>query len=775
MSGERLTIHASCGLGDMIHVERLRFAEALDEPYVAIVDIRTPGDTDPDMSVVLGADATVELARDDGGHRRVTGIVRTTRTLVGTDQASDTGGMRFEIVPALWMLTLRRDTRMFQLMSVPDILEQVLGDALGDYGRSVQNELDADYPVREYCMQYQESDFDFVHRLMEEEGISYGFDHSGDPEVMVLRDANASYPEAEVIEDPIVFRPDAHVVRDGEPVHRFERLHTTTINKVALREFDFSRGSHLIEDEEGDADEHGRTRESYEHGWGRSVTLWDYNPTSYGQDDAATQKVIRLQAHQEQGLVGRGLGRVLGMIPGTTFELSGHPAPGLDGKYLVTRVEHANESALGSEERYHNRFECIPYDVPHRPRRKAHKPRIGSIQTAVVTGPAGEEIHTDEHGRIKVQFHWDRENPADETSSCWIRVQQKWAGAGWGFWWLPRIGMEVIVQFVDGDPDRPLVTGCVYDGANPTPYALPDEKTKSTIKSNSSPGGGGFNEFRFEDKAGEEEIYTHAQKDYNEVVENDHTTLVHHDQTNEVDNDQTQTIHNNQTERVDVDQDLSVGGNRSLHIEGNFTEQIDGTETRHVVGAVSEDFAANETRDVTGDLTEDLQANETRTIGANQTETISGNRSQTIGGASSQTVTGALTETVTGGITLDTPADWTVTATGGYTVICPGGLNINAPGGFQLGIPGGVNQIDSFAELVVSICGSKGAIQRGVCVYKNEKFGANIATIGGAISANGPWAFVGFSFQTGSGFFETSAAVAKTGAAKVRALFSSDA
>src|SRR5690606_10593288 len=143
----------------------------------------------------------------------------------------------------------------------------------------------------------------------------------------------------------------------------------------------------------------------------------------------------------------------------------------------------------------------------------------------VVTGPAGEEIWVDEHGRIKVQFHWDRLGANDERSSCWIRVEQAWAGAGFGFWYVPRIGMEVVVQFVDGDPDRPLVTGCVYHGANATPYPLPNEKTKSTIKSNSSIGGGGFNEFRFEDKAGSEEICTHAQKDYNEVVENDHNTL----------------------------------------------------------------------------------------------------------------------------------------------------------------------------------------------------------------------------------------------------------
>src|SRR5690606_3464990 len=186
--------------------------------------------------------------------------------------------------------------------------------------------------------------------------------------------------------------------------------------------------------------------------------------------------------------------------------------------------------------------------------------------------------------------------------TCWVRVQQPWAGAGWGFWWVPRIGMEVVVHFIDGDPDRPLATAAVYNGTNPTPYALPDEKTKSTIKSNSSLGGGGFNEFRFEDKAGDEEIYTHAQKDYNEVVENDHTTLVHHDQTITVDNNQTQEIGANQTETVHGNQQLTVDGNRTIHVKSAYSETVDGTETRRVTGDVTETFDANETRSVGANL-----------------------------------------------------------------------------------------------------------------------------------------------------------------------------
>jgi type VI secretion system secreted protein VgrG len=254
--------------------------------------------------------------------------------------------------------------------------------------------------------------------------------------------------------------------------------------------------------------------------------------------------------------------------------------------------------------------------------------------------------------------------------------------------------MEVVVHFIDGDPDRPLVTGAVYDGANPLPYPLPDEKTKSTIKSNSSIGGGGFNEFRFEDKAGSEEIFTHAQKDYNEVVENDHNTLVHGNQTNEVDGDQTQTIHANQTERVDGTQSMSVGGDRTVHVEGNFDETVDGTETRQTTGDVSETFDATETRSIGASVTEDIGGNETRSIAAAQSETIGASRDRSVGGSMTDTISGALTETITGGISSTTPGSHAVTAAGGWTVTAPGGIVINAAAGANLTQGGGMTRVD---------------------------------------------------------------------------------
>jgi type VI secretion system secreted protein VgrG len=708
--------------GAEVAVTHFEVEEALDEPYLAAVTLRI-SDPDADPVELLGSNAALVLERHDRA-RRICGIVR---AVWEAEPDLDVITARLELAPALWALSLRRDTRIFQEKTAPEILDAVLNEALGEYGRSARMELSATYPKREYCVQYQETDLDFVHRLMEEEGISYAFDHEGDVEVMVLRDANAAFARAPGAEEPLEIQSNVAQAHDLEVLHAFERRHVHATTSVVLREFDWTLSSSTLEDEQRAEDARGRDRESYEHGHGRTLTLSDYDAGArrYQAHDAARQKLVRQEAHRARDVVGLGLGRVAGFAPGTTFEVMGHETVGVDGEYLVTRVRHASLPAGGDREAepYHNRFECIPLAVPYRPARRTPKPNISSIQTATVTGPAGEEIHTDEHGRIKVRFHWDRVSPADETSSCWIRCEQAWAGAGWGFFWQPRVGMEVVVHFVNGDPDRPLVTGCVYNGANALPYPLPDEKTKSTIKSNSSPGGGGSNELRFEDKAGSEEIFTHAQKDQNEVVENDHTTLVHHDQTIEVDNDQRQTIGNDQTETVHGDQDLSVGGNRRVHVQGNFDETVDGTETRTVTGDVSETFDANETRSIGAAITEDISGNETRSIGASHTETINASHTLTVSGSSTRTVSGALTQTITGGLTTTTPASYNITAVGGFNVTAPAGITMTAPAGITILAPGGVTWIDESNDWF-------GNASLGLSGFKNEDFCGFMLTLG---------------------------------------------
>ena len=687
----------SAALGEELRPHSMRYVESISQPYRVELLVTSP-EEHAEMDAMLGQDGTLTISR--------AGIDRVVRGLVVEIRELDPGASEIQpeailtLAPAMHLLKLRRNTRMFQEKTVPEILEDVLGDALALYGRKVELSLDAAYEPREYCLQYQETDLAFVHRLMEEEGIHYTFDHEGEVEVLRLGDANGVFTAAPTVEGPLPYVPHDASAADHDGVFRFqiEKRHTTTA--IVLNDFDWTLATMPFSEEAAGEDARGRVRESYEHGLGRSVRIGSYDEGArrYQHQDAPRLKDVRQEEAVRDTQLGWGVARAVGLAAGTTFEIADHPSPGVDGEYLVTRVEHLDRGVGTSDGRdaYQSRFVCIPADTRYRPRRTTPKPRIPGSQTAVVTGPAGEEIHVDEHGRIKVRFHWDRENPADETSSCWIRVKQEWAGPGWGFWWVPRIGMEVHVQFIDGDPDRPLVTGSYYDGNNPTPYPLPDEKTKSTIRSDSSLGhtgfsGQGFNEFRFEDKAGEEQIFTHAEKDYNEVVENDHNTLVHHDQSNEVDNDQTQTIHNNQMERVDVDQKMSVGGNRTVHVEGDYDETVDGTETRNVTGVVDETFESTETRSIGASITETIATDETRDIGGDQTESIGAAHTLTVGANQDLTVTGALDRSVDGGITSITPASvnatvggaWNVTADGGITVIAPAGIKIIAPAGVQ--------------------------------------------------------------------------------------------
>ncbi|NJK31456.1 MAG: type VI secretion system tip protein VgrG [Deltaproteobacteria bacterium] len=318
-------------------------------------------------------------------------------------------------------------------------------------------------------------------------------------------------------------------------------------------------------------------REDYEHD--EPATLSGYR--SEGLDFAAVERQVALRRalHRRDAVRFVGASTATQLAPGTKFELLGHPLPEFDREYVVVSVDHAAGDRANPEARnetYGNRFECLPVEVEWRPERGTARPRMPSVQTATVVGPDGEEIHTDEHGRIKVQFHWDRAKHYDERASCFLRVVQPWAGNGWGCLFLPRIGMEVTVTFVDGDPDRPIVTGCLYNGEHRPPYGLPDEKTKSTIKSDSSPGGGGFNELRFEDAAGSEEIFVHAQRDLRAVVLHDHTTQVDAHQSTTVGGNQRNTVRGDQRESIGGEQTLSVGRNRIVTIAGSQSVTIQG-------------------------------------------------------------------------------------------------------------------------------------------------------------------------------------------------------
>lgn len=474
------------------------------------------------------------------------------------------------LVPQAWKLALRYDCRIFQRQSTPEIIRQVL-DGAGLPSEHYRLCLNGTYEARDYCVQYRESDWSFLGRLMEEDGIFYFFEHHEDKHVLVMGDGPAACPPISGVE-AVAFRHATGMVSAEEHVQRFCYAEEIQPGRVSLRDFNFKRPalSMSAEDKaEKDVD----------------LEVYDYpgeyqNPGRGSPAKGGTLASLRLQAWQAARTTASGESTCKRLLPGHLFTLYEHSRAELNARYLVTRVVHHGQQPQVLEEEapsggsgYSNSFFCQAADVPYRPARQTPRPIIRGVQTAIVVGPEGEEVYPDEYGRVKVQFHWDRHG----MSSCWIRVSQGWAGEAWGAMFIPRIGQEVIVDFIEGDPDRPIITGRVYNGQNLPPYPLPDEKTKSTIKSNTSPGGEGYNELRFEDRKGSEQIFLHAQRNMD--------VHVRHDSMEVILNDRHQTVGSEGKDGKVGDRNELVYRDRSLAVHRHHTEHIGG-DMKLLVGGI---------------------------------------------------------------------------------------------------------------------------------------------------------------------------------------------
>ncbi|MBK6536122.1 MAG: type VI secretion system tip protein VgrG [Deltaproteobacteria bacterium] len=579
-----------------------RIREALSEPYECslILTLPTPG-AEPDG--LLGGAAVVEIRRGLRS-RKVQGLVRRVEDL-GTTATHRY--VRVVVVPALWTLSQRVDSRIFQDLPVSAIVRKVLQSAgvyQGDGAAVIPGSLDA-LPPRIYCVQHHESDLDFVLRLLQEEGIPFYFRHDGEGgETLVLAEDAARWDEVAPMEGGAFGVTDAasHVKR-GESVQWFDLCAAIEPTSRTVRDYDFTRPRAMLSLTASHPGAKG-ARPVYDHPSRLNMHQYSAGSHTHEAHDGARQARIRHEAEHLATRTGRGLGNVTGFAPGSVFEASGHHRSDGDGRFLLTRVEHlvqawgdlpedvrASEHLSGalreagvsgregreSARRYVNHFECIPAAVPFRPARVTPRPLVHGSQTAKVVGPPGEEIHVDFHGRIKVQFHWDRQGREDEHSSCWMRAAQNWAGPSWGFVFTPRIGMEVVVTFLDGDPDRPLVTGCAYNGENHVPYGLPGEKSKSVIKTRSTPGGNGYNELRFEDLADQEEVYLRAQKDLNEWVLHDQSTKVDNNQSLVVGKHRTKTVKANEKNTIEKNRTTQVNANDSLEVKDNLDITVHGS------------------------------------------------------------------------------------------------------------------------------------------------------------------------------------------------------
>jgi type VI secretion system secreted protein VgrG len=493
--------------------------EELGRPFLYEIDVSS-GTLRSDIGKIIGTSATLWLAQSSEGssERFFNGIV--TR-VVSTGLVGGAYRYRIEVRPWLWLLTRTTDNRIFQSKSAFQIITQVFRDAhfssFEDHRQSASGDT-----VLEYCVQYGETSFDFVTRLMEQYGIYYYFKHDRGQHTLMFADDPNSH---ETLVDAIPFVFDQTETRTvADHIWEWSTELALQSGKFTYRDYNFTIPA---------ADLTAKTVQTGRHPF-NSFEVYEY-PGPYEQASVGQGlSDIRMQAIALQRTVIDAVSNARSLHPGWRFKLDHHPDRATNRDYLITHAEFNISIAEGSStidgetvDTYHVMLKAIPADIPYRLQRMTARPLIRGPQTARVVGSTGDEITTDQYGRVKVKFHWDRSDTQDDQRTCWIRVAQGAAGAGWGNMFIPRVGQEVVVEFLEGNPDRPLITGVVYNANVQVPYALPANKTRSTIKSNSSKGSNGFNELRFEDLAGQEEVYFHVQKDFNKAVLNDETVTIH--------------------------------------------------------------------------------------------------------------------------------------------------------------------------------------------------------------------------------------------------------
>jgi type VI secretion system secreted protein VgrG len=562
---------------DVLLLERMTGSEALGRPFEWDLELLSER-FDIEADRLLGQKVSLALTLPGGGKRYFHGYV--------TEFGQEGWVQRYHryhavVRPWFWLLTRTADCRIFQDLTAPQIFEQVVKQCgFTDY----RLKLSGTYAAREFCVQYRETDFDFLSRLLEEEGIYYYFEHAESAHTLVLADDPSGH-ETPAGYDKVPFRPA------GGPAARAERdpleawsdwTYTKSVRTgtFATADYDFEKPRLALTASESISRPHEQSH----------FEVFDYpaEPDQLTPAQAAQVAKVRIQELQAGYMVARGRGNAAGLAAGCRFTLDKHPHKDLNVEYLITRATYALASdayetgeAASSPEALLVSVEAIEAKTHFRPERLTPRPVIRGAQTAVVVGPAGEEIYTDKYGRVKLQFPWDRQGKQDEKSSCWVRVAQLWAGKGWGGIHTPRIGQEVIVSFLEGDPDRPIVTGRVYNGDAMPPYALPGNATQSGIRSRSSKGGGdaNFNEIRFEDLKGSEQLSVQAEKDYQLVVKHDETHSVNHDRTKAVKHDETVKVDHDRTETVGHDETVSIGADRTHKVSGNEKLEVSGKRT----------------------------------------------------------------------------------------------------------------------------------------------------------------------------------------------------
>ncbi|MEO7254967.1 MAG: type VI secretion system tip protein TssI/VgrG [Casimicrobium sp.] len=639
MANERL-VDIITPLGDSVWFRQMTGTEALSIPFEldVVLHSKTSG---LQAKAVLGKDFTLKVETEKGaGVRPFNGIC--TR-FASAGREGEHLVYTAKLRPWLWIASRRSDCRIFQKKSVPTIVS----DVLAKYGFPLTKKLTRSYREWEYCVQYQETDMNFVMRLMEEEGIYFYFQHAEGSHTMVMIDDMSQHPPLAGKPSIKYFGADAATVANEEHFNSWLLREEIDSGEYFSDDYDFEHPKADLKVKR--TGPRGHTHDKYQH------YEWPggYTKLSDG-DNYATTGLQTLQSEFERC---QGHTTVRTMAPGYLFSLERCPRADQNREYLSVAATYffRNNARMSSgsgegDADWGITVTSQPTTLPYRPQLLTQKPRTLGPQTAVVVGPAGEEIYTNKYSQVKVQFHWDRVGEKNENSSCWIRVSTPWAGEKWGMIHIPRIGHEVVVDFLNGDPDHPLITGSVYNADLMPPYALPDNKTASGIKSRSTKGGSAtdFNEIRMEDLKGKEQLYVHAQRNLDTVVEADESRMVGHDRSTRINhddnrfvvNDDRHVIQANQTNQIDGNQDTKVKGNQSTTVDGNQNNVVHGDRTQTIDRNLNEETGGNHLETVKGNHSFAVSGNENNMIMGTQTNLVKGDRTAIITGDDSYTTTG---------------------------------------------------------------------------------------------------------------------------------------
>lgn len=613
---------------NQLRATSLQATESMSQLFRFRVGVISDRGKEVTFDQVLGKDASVRLELPKNQERFFSGIISRIAQGETTERYTH---FELEIVPKFWTFTKKTQSRIFQHKHIPDILKEVLR------GLDVEFQLQGAFQPRDYVVQYRESDFNFASRLMEEEGIFYFFKHAKGKHTMVVANTPSVYPSVPG-ESTIVFKAMRQADTNGEEnIYAMSKSQELAPGKFLLWDHCFELPHKKLDAEKPltDSVTLGSATIKLKLGENSNLEIYDW-PGAYaqrfdgidrngGERPAELQKIfqdnkrtveIRMEEAASNSLAAEGESNCRNLVPGHKLTVKTLGSDQLsqsmkaDGAYVLSSVTHiarlgsAYETGPGAGFEYRNQFTALPANMPYRPARTTPKPVVAGSQTAVVVGPPGEEIFTDKYGRVKVQMHWDRQGQSNADSSCWIRVGSPWAGKGWGMVHIPRIGQEVIVDFLEGDPDQPIIVGSVYNASQMPAYKLPDHKTRSWLKTCSTPGGNGFNEIRIEDKKGSEQIFIHGEKDQDIRIKNDcrewigrdRHMIIKRDLRERIERDRDEKVKGNHTEEIEKDAQYKVGGNVDIQILKDKKELIQGTsdvliqkdQTEETTGTVSQ-------------------------------------------------------------------------------------------------------------------------------------------------------------------------------------------